>query len=208
MADHIIKETFILTLTYEMSVNTDTGELLETRLIDRSVNKSDIKPSKSVSKKKVTKDEDPEPKLFLEDNKFRLNSAALELLKIDVEEGVKLDIRYENNNGRSIPILGIEEIFGSKGGNKLTKSGTVAFRGVKNEELSKYGREFTVIPHTNKIGLFILSSGEQVQEVQEDETIRIEEEDANLSFDDLDLTKLTEDTDATITEIDSNFFKL
>lgn len=207
MADHIIKETFILTLTYEMSINTDTGELLETRLVNRNVDKSDIKPSKSISKKKVTKDEDPEPKLFLEDNKFRLNSAALDLMGIDVESGVKLDIRYENNNGRSIPILGIEEVFGSKGGNKLTKTGTVAFRGVKNEELSKYGREFSVIPHAGKPGLFILSSGESVQEIVEDKTIRIEEEDSDILFD-LDLEALTEDKDANITEIDSNFFKL
>ena len=208
MADHIIKETFILTLTYEMSVNTNTGEVLETRLIDRSVGKSDLKPLKTTSKRKVVKDEDTEPKLFLEDNKFRLNSAALSLMGVDVESGVKLDIRYENNSGKSVPILGAEEVFGSKGGNKLTKTGTVAFRGVKNEELSKYGKEFSVIPHTGKPGLFILSSGEEVPEVLEDETIKIEEEDSDFSFDDLDLTKLTEDEDANITEIDSNFFKL
>ena len=205
MADHIVKETFILTLTYEMSVNTDTGEVLETRLIDRSVDKTDIKSPKSASKKKVVEDEDTEPKLFLEDNKFKLNSAALKLMEIDAESGAKLDIKYEDNGGRSTPVLGTDEVFGTKGGNKLTKTNTVAFRGVKNEELSKYGREFTLIPYNGKPGLFVLSSGEQVQEEPKDENISVDVEDTDLPFD-LDLAALAEDKDANITEIDSNFF--
>ena len=43
MADTIKKETFTIVLTYEMSVNIDTGEILETRLIDRNIGKSDLK---------------------------------------------------------------------------------------------------------------------------------------------------------------------
>lgn len=207
MADNIIKETFTLTLTYEMTVNTETGELLETRLIDRSVNKTDIKSPKSVSKKKVVEDEDTEPKLFLEDNKFRLNSAALKLMGIDTESGVKLDIKYKDNKGMSIPVIGTDEVFGTKGGNKLTKTSTVAFRGNKNEELSKYGKEFSLVPYFGKAGLFILSNGVQVQEVQKDENISIDVDDTDLPFD-LDLEEIIEDKDADITEIDSNFFNL
>lgn len=205
MADHIVKETFILTLTYEMSVNTDTGELLETRLIDRSVDKTDLKPSKSASKKKVV--EDTEPKLFLEDNKFRLNSAALNLMGIDIESGAKLDIKYEDNKGMSVPVLGTDEVFGTKGGNKLTKTGTVAFRGNKNEELSKYGKEFSLVAYPSKPGLFMLSSGIEVPAMQKDENISIDVDDTDLPFD-LDLEAITEDKDANITEIDSTFFNL
>ena len=207
MTDHIVKETFILTLTYEMSVNTDTGEVLETRLIDRSVNKPDIKSSKSVSKKKVVEDEDTEPKLFLEDNKFRLNTAALNLMKIDTESGIKLDIKYEDSKGRSIPILGTDEVFGTKGGNKLTKTSTVAFRGNKNDELSKYGKEFVLIAHPEKPGLFMLSSGNMEQEVYKDDNISVDVDDTDLPFD-LDLEAITEDKDADITEINPTFFNL
>ena len=206
MADNVTKETFTLTLTYEMSVNTDTGEVLETRLIDRNVDKSDVKSSKS--KKKVAKEtEDTEPKLFLEDNKFKLNSAALDLMGISSESGAKLDIKYEDRGGRSIPVLGADEVFGTKGGNKLTKANTVAFRGVKNEELSKYGKEFTLIPYDGKPGLFILSSGEPVQEEQKDENISVDVDDTDLPFD-LDLAEIVGDKGAEITEIDSNFFNL
>ena len=203
MADSIIKEIFILTLTYEMSVNTDTGEVLETRLIDRSVNKSDLKPSKTSSKKLA--EDDPDAKLFLEDNKFRLNSAAISLMGI--EAGAKLDIKYEDDKGRSIPVLGTDEVFGTKGGNKLTKTGTVAFRGNRNEELSKYGKEFAIIAHSSKPGLFILSSGEPVQEIQVDENISLDVDDAEFQFD-VDLSTIVDDKDANITEIDSNFFKI
>lgn len=201
MADSIIKETFILTLAYEMSINTDTGEVLETRLIDRTVSKPDSKPTKA--KKKAVDDEGTDPKLFLEENKFRLNSAALKLMGIDPESGVKLDIKYEN----SIPILGTDEAFGVKGGNKLTKAGTVICKGNKNEELSKYGDEFSLQPHSNKRGLFILTGNLQPNVEIKDENISVDVEDTDLPFD-LDLAGITEDKDASITEIDSSFFNL
>ena len=46
----VVKEKFILTLSYEMSIDTSTGEILETKLIDRKVDKSDIKVTKKVMK--------------------------------------------------------------------------------------------------------------------------------------------------------------
>lgn len=203
MADSIIKETFILTLTYEMSVDTETGEVLETRLVDRSVNKPESKPTKASSKRPKLEDSETEPKLYLEDNKFRLNSAAIKLMELEDEIDVKLDIKYDN----SVPILGTDEAFGTKGGNKLTKTNTVAYRGGKNEELAKYGTEFTLIPLESKSGLFKLDSGKEVQPVVVDENISVGEEDVDLPFE-TDLTEIELDEDANIVEIDSNFFKL
>lgn len=202
MADSIIKETFTLTLTYEMSINIETGELLETRLIDRSVNKSEIK--QKASKKKQAEDTETEPKLYLESNKFRLNTAAVLLLGVEGQADAKIDIKYDN----SVPVIGTDEVFGTKQGNKLTKSLTVAFRGGKNEELAKHGSEFVLVPHPSKSGLFVLDSGKEVQKLDiVDENINIDEEDVNLPFD-VDLTELIDDKDANITEIDSTFFKL
>lgn len=190
-----IKETFILSLTYEMSVDTETGEILETKLIDRNVNK----PVKSTQKETI-KDDEKEPKLYLEDNKCRLNSAAISLMGIS--PGDKLDIKYEENNGKSIPIIGTDENFHTNGGNKLSKSNTIAYRGNKNNELSKYGKEFILVKHPSKEGLFILSS---------EEVIEVELGDNNVSIPDgldLNLEDLVNDKDAKITSIDTNFFKL
>lgn len=207
MADTIKKETFTVKLTYEMSVNADTGEILETRLIDRSIDNSDLKAVKPSAKKKVVQDEDKEPKLILEDNKYRLNNAAVELMGLDTDS--KLNIRYEQGKGGDVPVIGTSIAFGISSGNKLTKSNTVACRGHNREELVKYGEEFILVPHPSKPGLFILTS-ESVKPEQliGDDNVSVEGgEDEDLPFD-LDVKELVDDEDANITEIDSNFFKL
>ena len=196
----IIKEKFILTLSYEMSVDTSTGEILETKLIDRKVNKPNVKTSKKV----VTEDFDTEPKLFLEENKYRLNNVAVKLMHLEAD--AKLNIKYEQGENGDTPIIGTSEAFGVKEGNKITGSNTVAYRGAKNAELAKYGDEFIISPHPDKPELFILSSTSKkpVQEAIIDEKAK---EDIGLPFD-LDLKDLVNDEDSNLTEIDSNFFKL
>lgn len=203
MADTIKKETFTVKLTYEMSVNTDTGEILETKLINRSIDNSDLKTVKSTTKRKPSKNEDKTPKLILEDNKYRLNSAAVELMELD--ESSRLSIRYEQGKDGDLPLIEVDE----KNGNKITKSNTVACRGSKNEELSKYGTEFTLVPHPNRPRLFILTTDSvKIDQLSGDENVSIEGgEDEDLPFD-LDIKELIDNTDANITEIDSNFFKL
>ena len=196
-----IKETFILSLTYEMSVDTETGEVLETKLIDRSVNKP-VKAMKATASEAV-QDNDKEPKLYLEDNKCRLNSKAVSLMGIS--PGDKLDFKYDDGKNGSVPIIGTDEAFGTKGGNKLTKSNTIACRGSKNEELSKYGKEFVLAIHPSKAGLFVLTSEEvAVDQLVGDDNINIDTPEGI----DLDLEGLVDDKDANVSSIDTNFFKL
>ena len=196
-----IKETFILSLTYEMSVDTETGEVLETKLIDRSVNKP-VKAMKATASEAV-QDNDKEPKLYLEDNKCRLNSKAISLMGIS--PGDKLDIKYDEGKNGSVPVIGTDEAFGTKGGNKLTKSNTIACRGSKNEELSKYGKEFVLATHPSKVGLFVLTSEEvAVDQLVGDDNINIDTPEGI----DLDLEGLVDDKDANVSSIDTNFFKL
>lgn len=196
-----IKETFILSLTYEMSVDTETGEVLETKLIDRSVNKP-VKSMKATANEAV-QDDEKEPKLYLEDNKCRLNSKAVSLMGIS--PGDKLDIKYDDGKNGSVPIIGTDEAFGTKGGNKLTKSNTIACRGSKNEELSKYGKEFVLATHPSKAGLFVLTSEEvAVDQLVGDDNINIDTPEGI----DLDLEGLVDDKDANVSSIDTNFFKL
>lgn len=193
----VIKEKFILTLSYEMSIDSSTGEIIESKLIERKVNKPDTKVSKKIV------EEDPEPKLVLEGNKYCLNSAAITLMGI--KPGDKLDVKYDDGKNGKFPVIGTDEAFGTKGGNILSKSNTVACRGSKNSELSKYGNEFKLVPHPSKAELFILTSDSSPIEMPEgDDNVHIEEDD--LAFD-LDLDEeINQDTD--VTEIDSTFFKL
>ena len=151
----------------------------------------------------AVQDNDKEPKLYLEDNKCRLNSKAISLMGIS--PGDKLDIKYDDGKNGSVPIIGTDEAFGTKGGNKLTKSNTIACRGSKNEELSKYGKEFVLATHPSKAGLFVLTS-EQV-------AVDLLVGDDNVNIDtpegiDLNLEGLVDDEDANVSSIDTNFFKL
>lgn len=206
MADTIRKETFTVNLTYEMSINIDTGEILETRLVNRDINNSDLKVVKT-PKKKIVQDDGEEPKLILEENKYRLTSAAVSLMGLNDDS--KLVIKYEEGKSGSIPVIGTNTAFGISSGNKLTKSNTVACRGGNRDELAKHGTEFTLVPHPSKEGLFILQSGEkQIDQLIGDDNVKVEgEEGEDIPFD-LDLNELVDDQDANITEVDANFFKL
>ena len=179
----IIKQQF--TITYEREIDVDSGEIIKTTIIGSS----DIKPEK---KKSVKKDQDTEAKVYLEDNKLKLNSLAVEML--GVNPGDRIDIQYSD----TYPIIGKSESFGNPdGGTKLTKSYTISFRGKKSEVLQKFGTEFKVIDSN---GHFILDSGKEIiQESIKDENVNVEDIDLNLD-DFLD--------DADAKEVKSSIFHL
>ena len=205
-----IIEEFTITLKYQVKVDTETGEMT-TKCISRKVDKSNFevvedKPKRKTSKFK--KEESSEPTLTLEENKYCLNQAAADLM--GVEPDCKLDIKYEKRGKETIPVIGTESAFGTKQGNKLTKSLTVACRGSKNEELSKYGTEFILVPHETKDGIFLLQNEDVKLERALDDTIDKgdePEEEIDLPMD-IDLQDLIDDKDATVTEVSSSMFQL
>ena len=203
MADTIKKETFTIVLTYEMSVNIDTGEILETRLINRNIGKSDLKHTKN----QLSIDDNGEPKLVLEDNKYRLSTSAISLMQLN--ESSKLVIKYEEDKSGTIPVIGTNIAFGVSSGNKLSKSNTVACRGSNHDELARYGTDFVLIPHPSKEGLFRLVSTSEKREVEtEDKNVKIDDnEDLDLPFD-LNIDEVIDDQDTNISEIDSSLFRL
>lgn len=180
---NFIKHQF--TITYEQTIDTETGEIIKVEIVEKS------KPVKS-SRKKI--DEPSEPKLILEDNKYHLTSSAVELMEVQPDD--KIDIKYEQRGNSSVPIIGSDTAWGTHSGNRLTKSLTVAMRGAKNEELAKHGSEFTLVPHPQKPGLFILNSPEGALEEEEMDG------DENINTDDLDLS-LEGLVDEDATEVDA-----
>jgi len=190
-----IVEEFTITLKYQVTVDTETGEMT-TKCIKRTVDKTNFEVSeKKTAKKKVVED-NSSPQLTLEDNKYRLNTAAIELMGVSAES--KIDIKYEKQGKSMIPVIGTDEAFGTRGGNRLTKSNTVACRGSKHEELVKYGNIFQIIPHDSKAGLFILKGDAQIDTLDGDENVSIDEE--------IDISQLIDDKD--VEEINSFDFTL
>ena len=186
-------------IKFEIQYNTDTKEFLITN--------EETGECKSVKKssKTIKKGESSKPQLILEDNKYCLNTAAVELLNVTSDD--KLDIKYEKCGNLMQPIIGKDEAFGTKGGNKVTKSNTVACRGAKNQELHKYGNTFDIVPHESKEGLFKLIGDTIVSEPSGDENINTEKVDEDLPLD-IDLSVLVDDKDADIEQIDSSYFQL
>lgn len=112
------------------------------------------------SKKQSVKEESSEPQLSLLDNKYSLNSAALDLL--GVTAGDKIDIKYQIIGNINYPIIGSSTSWKSTSGNKLTKSNTVSYRGKANEMLSAFGDTFDFTPWTGHDGLFILIGNKEM----------------------------------------------
>lgn len=203
-----IVEEFTITLKYQVKVDTETGEMT-TKCISRKIDKSNFEVVEEKSKRKtskVKKEESSAPLLTLKDNKYCLTQAAADLM--GVEPDCKLDIKYEKRGKETVPVIGSDDVWGTKGGNKLTKSLTVACRGSKNEELSKFGQEFTLVPHEKKDGLFILQNGTAKVEIDDEvEDLQDLEETISLPVD-VDLQDLIDDSDANVKEVSSSMFQL
>ena len=174
------------------AINSETGEI-----------KSFSPVKKSTTKKSVSKvDTDTTPKLTLETSKYILTQAAADLLGVQPDD--RIDIKYEKQGKRMVPIIGSNEAFGTKAGNKLAKSLTVSCRGKANEELSQYGTTFTITAHPIKEGLFILNGDKIIPEQQVDDAVEIKEDQSDVDLDSELDDLLAEDSTDNITEI-TNF---
>lgn len=163
-------QTFKVLFTYEQ--DDETGEV---KVINREVvNDDPPKPKKKTSTPKKSKaDENPEPELTLEDNKYCLNTAAVELLGVEAED--RIDIKFEKRDKVRVPVIGCNTAFGTQGGNRLTKSNTVSYRGKNHDLLEEYGTVFS-FKETDKEGIYELIGDKPIPEEKEDENVKIVDE--------------------------------
>jgi hypothetical protein len=164
------------------SVDETTGEV---KFIGKEEITVDTKVTtkKSSSTKKV--DENPEPIITLDSNKLILTQGAVDLLKVC--EDCRIDIKYKKKDKKSIPVIGTDQAFKTKTGNKLTKSNTISFRGSANERLSAFGTEFKLEASPDE-GIFYLIGNANPEEPEvPDDVIDLEKELDIESLDDMDL---------------------
>lgn len=98
-----------------------------------------VSPLKPVKGKKQINEK---LQLTLESNKLILSSKLVELLQ--VKEGDRLVVRYKDDGGFIQPFLAPAKIFSEEGGNKLTKTSTVSFRGDQQISLARFGNIFEI----------------------------------------------------------------
>lgn len=185
-----------LDILFHYEVNEQTGEITyigkEEISVDTKATKSATKTSTKASAAKV--DANPDPIITLDSNKLILTQGAVDLLQVCAD--CRVDIKYKKKDKKAVPIIGTDAAFGTKSGNKLTKSNTVSYRGAANEKLSAYGTIFKLEPTEDK-GIYYLV-GDKIQEENSvpDEIIDIENEldiesldNINIDEDDKDLEK-------------------
>lgn len=193
-------QKFKVLFTYEQ--DDETGEV---KVINREVINEDLPKAKKTSSKATKKaDDDPEPKITLEDNKYSLNNAALELLGVEADD--RIDIKFEKRGKARIPVIGSNASFGTQGGNRLTKSGTVSYRGKNHDLLEEYGTIF-VLKATDKNGIFEMVGDKPLPEEKEDENVKIEDEEVEEIGRPEDLIGLVDGdaTEASADDLDFNF---
>ena len=194
-------QTFKVLFTYEQ--DDETGEV---KVINREVVNDDLpKAKKKTSTPKKSKaDENPEPELTLEDNKYCLNTAAIELLGVEVDD--RIDIKFEKRDKVRVPVIGCNTAFGTQGGNRLTKSNTVSYRGKNHDLLEEYGTVFS-FKETDKEGIYELIGDKPIPEEKEDENVKIVDEEVEEIGRPEDLAGIVDGdaTEVNADDIDFNF---
>lgn len=126
-----------------VALNKETGEVREFTAA-----------TKKTTTKKKKEDENPNPQVILEDNKYSLNSAAVALMNL--EPDMKLCIKMKKIDGSMLPIIGTNTAFKVKDANRVTQKFTVACRGANHDALANYGTIFDLEPNPELEGTFIM----------------------------------------------------
>ena len=108
--------------------------------------------------------------LEVQENKIVLGKEAINLL--EAKSGDRIQVNYwQVNNEETFPVIGKSGVFTDpNGGNSLTKSNTVSFRGNQRTVLLEYGKLFKL--ESFKEGMFKLvpiSEQKDVLEVEKEE---------------------------------------
>ena len=144
-----------LDVVMHYEVDETTGEIKFIGKEEITVDSASAKASKSSTTKKSTSkiDDNPEPLITLEANKLVLTQGAVDAL--NPCEDCRIDIKYKKKDKKLVPVIGTDAAFGTKAGNKLTKTNTVSYRGAANDKLSAYGTVFRLEP-TEEDGIFYM----------------------------------------------------
>ena len=134
-----------------------------------------LETSKTPNLETITEYNVDEATVTVADNKLILSKEAVKAL--GGVAGDRITINYWTvNSETTFPVIGKSECFGDPtGGNRLTKSNTVSFRGMQRDILLEYGSFFKLVRFNNYFKM------EKVNVISENDLLEEEERDlANL----------------------------
>lgn len=173
-----------------VAVNPENGEIRE------FVSKKSTSSTGTTTRKKKVVDDNPNPQITLEEKKYCLNNAAVELMGVEPE--MKLCIKMRKVDGIMTPIIGTTEAFKVKDGNRITKSFTVACRGANHDALVSYGTIFDLVENPDNSGTFIMKGDQALNVISDDVNIDNDIElpdELNVNLDDLDESEIPTELD-------------
>jgi hypothetical protein len=152
-----------LDILFHYEVNEQTGEIV-------FIGKEEITVDTATSTKRQTTkavkvENSTEPLITLDSNKLILTTGAVDMMQICPD--CRVDIKYKKKDKTSVPVIGTDTAFGTKGGNKLTKTNTVSFRGAANDKLAEFGTTFKLEPSEDE-GIFYLIGDKMNNPIPED----------------------------------------
>ena len=175
-----------LDIIFHYNVDENTGEM--TYIGKDEITVDTATPAKRQATKAAKVEENDEPLITLDSNKLILTTGAVKLMNVCAD--CRLDIKYKKKDKSSVPVIGTDAAFGTKGGNKLTKTNTISFRGSANDKLAEFGTTFKLEPSEDE-GIFYLIGDKAINPIP-DEAIDIESE---LDIDALEALDIDESKD-------------
>lgn len=109
----------------------------------------DTRNNEVQAKEMLLGEEAPQPTVTLKGSLLEFNNLAIKLLNLKIGDGIY--IMYDNGE----PIIGSAYRFNLQGGKKLTRRGTVPYRGKERELLEKHGTQFR-LEFTDEYNIFKL----------------------------------------------------
>lgn len=105
----------------------------------------------------------------LDDNKLKLSKDAQLLLGVIPNDRITVSY-YTVSPEETFPVIGKSEVFtDASGGNRLTKSNTVSFRGTQKDILLEYGKSFTLEPFKKYFKMVAIKETSENDELKEEE---------------------------------------
>lgn len=134
-----------------ITVNTETNEVTSSKVIENGegIALESVKPTKvKKAPKEKTEGDLSSPLVKLEEGKLVLNPAAQSMLGLTA--GDRVAINYVEVEGVHTPVISKSGVYGDpNAGNKLTKAGTVSFKGAQSATLGGFGSNFNLIHSSN-----------------------------------------------------------
>lgn len=108
--------------------------------------------------------------VMVQDNKLQLSDAAAKMINANAGDRITVNY-YTVSPEETFPVIGKSDLFTDvNGGNRLTKSNAVSFRGSQKEILLEYGRFFKLEPFKKYFKMVKINEDSENESLKEEES--------------------------------------